>query len=72
MIQFPKKEKSANMSLFFFPCYYSARGKKKIFIYLSYLRSLGSQKSGKAHKGNSYIATSNHETLTDDKRRRIT
>ena len=50
-------------------CYKDRTLQSLLYIYL---RSLGSQKPGKAQQSNSYIATSNLETLTDDKRRRIT
>ena len=42
-----------------------------LFLFI-YLRSLGAKSQEKLNRGNSYIATSNRETLTDDKRRRIT
>ena len=46
--------------------------KIKIIYLFIYLRSLGAKSQEKLNRGNSYIATSNRETLTDDKRRRIT
>ena len=61
-------------SVFFFNWkYFFVSEHSQLIIYLFiYLRILGSQKPGKAHRVTVISLPANRETLTDDKRRRIT